>query len=159
MDTAVVTADCRLGAKQRHSGQFEHQSAGQQHHEQLQLEQPVELNDVQRASPRKHATSKRHCSSLHGWRNGQLLDRHIRFGELKRDWDWRGNLSQGRAVRIAQAGKDDERVWLEGGGSSHPLPRHTSFSRHGHGGNSVSIPWSNWKTSHTAVAAKPRMEA
>ena len=147
------------GAEQRHGGQPVYQPAGQQH--QQQLEQRQHRDDLQRQRARQHArsaTTQRHCTGLHGRRPGLMPDRCFWVGVVQRDRDRWGHIPARPALRTAEAGQDDERVWAEGGGGRHLVPGHASVSRYGHGGDAVPISRGDWQAGHADVAAKPRVE-
>lgn len=148
----------RDGAKQRHGGQPVNKPAGQQHHEQQQLEQPddqhVEHVQRQRAG-HAHTATQRDCPVLHGRRYRLLPDRRVGFRILERDRHWRRDVSARPAVRAAEVGQDAQRVRTQGGGRRDPVSRPASVPRYGYGRHAVSIPRGDWQTSHVVVATKP----
>ena len=152
-------ARSRLGAEQRHGGQPVHESAGQQHHQLLQLEQ-LEY-DLQRQRAGQHATvatAQRYCARVHGRRSGLLPDRYLGVGIVEHHRFWGRDLPARRALRAAQARQDHERIRAQGCRRGNPLPGRASVPRYGYGGNAVSIPRGNWQTGHVVVATKPRVE-
>ena len=155
MVAALATDWLCNGAKQRHCGQPVYKPARQQHNQQFKLKQHKQQHYLQRASTGQHTTAKRNCPCLHGWRNRQLFDWHIRVGVILSDWLRRWNISTGRTVRTVKTCQDHERVRIKGGCCSHPLSGHKSVSWNGYGWNAMPVPWRNWKTSHDVVAAKP----
>ncbi len=152
---ALADSNNLRGAKHRNGGQPVDESAGQQHHQQQQLEQLFAEHDIQRTSPGQHTATKRNRTVLHGRWARQLPDRHLWLGQLFGDWvRWR-LLPPGRALRAHQAGQDFERLRPEGSRGGHSLPRHARLHRYGDGWNALPVPWCDRKTGHDLVAAKP----
>ena len=151
----------RPGAKQRHGGQPVYESAGQQRHQQLELEQPSQHHEhhLQRQRPGlAHSATQRHRPGVHGRGQRLMLDRRVRFGVVERDRVWGWHVQARRALRAAQARQDHERIRAQGCRCGDTLPGRTSVSRYGYGGNAVSISRGNWQTGHAVVATKPRVE-
>ena len=148
----------RDGAKQRHGGQPVNKPAGQQHHEQQQLEQSdhQHVEHLQRQRARHaHSAAHRDCAVLHGRRYRLLPDWRVGLRVIERDRHWRRDLPARPAVRAAEVGQDAQRFWPQGGGRRDPVSGPASVPRYGHGRNAVSIPRGNWKTGHAVVATKP----
>ena len=162
MAIVACPSSCGVGSEYIwHYGckQSVHQSAGQQHYQLIEQQQQLKLNDLQRERTRVCGTSSSNGSSVHGGRSGQLFDRFVRSSDLKSHWNSRGYVQEGRAVRTLEALKDAERFWTQGGGCRSLVSRYTGISRHGHGGDTVSVSWNHWETGHSLVAAKSRNEA
>lgn len=149
----------RAGPELGHGGQPVDEPAGEQHHQQQQLEQLYAEHDVQRAGAWQHTASERDCSVVHGRGPGLLFDRHQRLGVFELDRDRWGHLSTRRAVRALEARQDAQRVRTEGSRSRCSVPGRTGVSRYGYGGDAVSIPRGNRQAGHAVVAAEPRVEA
>lgn len=158
MAIVACPSSCGVGSEYIwHYGckQSVHQSAGQQHYQLIEQQQQLKLNDLQRERSRVCGSSRSHGSSVHGGRSRQLFDRFVRSSDLKRHWNSRGHVQEGRAVRTLEALKDAERFWTQGGGCRSLVSRFPCVSSYGYGGNALSVSWCDWQTGHSVVATKP----
>ena len=154
MAGAALSTICCVGTKQCHGGQPVHESAGEQHHQFIEQQQQLKLNDLQRQRSGVCGTTGSNGPSLHWLRCGQLFNWAVRRSNFKRHWDrWR-NLQEGRTMRIAEVIQDAQRLWPQGGGSCCLVPRFKGVSGYGNGGNAMPVPWCNRQASHSLVATK-----